>query len=267
MGGVERVRLDDVTLAVQRIGAGTATPVIWGHGLSSSMESEDELGLLDWAVAAADRTVVRYDARSHGASERSAAPSDHTWDRLADDQLALADRLGIDRYVAGGASMGCATALFAALAAPERIERLVLAIPPTAWETRAAQTSVYETMAGLLEAGELDALLAGIDDAPVPDPFGADDRWKERSRERLLAADHDRLALVFRGAALTDLPTPDDLRTIATPAVLLAWTGDSGHPVATAEALHDLLPDTQLHVASTADDLARWTTLTAEFLA
>ena len=266
MVDVDHIDLADVTIAHDRFGGGPDLPVIWGHGLSSSMESEDELGLIDWEQAAPGRLVVRYDARGHGASGSSPEPSTYTWDALAVDQLALADALDVDRYVAAGASMGCATALFAALAAPERIDRLVLVIPPTAWETRAGQTSMYEAMAELLDAGDLDTILSGLAAQPVPDPFAGDDIWKERSRERLLAADHARLALVVRGAALADLPDRARLATIDAPALILAWTGDPGHPVSTAEALDELLPDTRLHLASTADELAGWSGLMREFL-
>ncbi|MEO1059819.1 MAG: alpha/beta hydrolase [Actinomycetota bacterium] len=263
---MERVDLPDVTLAVRKVGDGPALPLIWGHGLSSSMEGEDELGLVDWHRAAPDRTVWRYDARGHGESGSTPDPVTYTWDRLAADQLALADALGVDRYVATGASMGCATALFAALAAPERIERLVLVIPPTAWETRAAQTDMYGIMARLLDEDDLDTLLAGVDTAAVPDPFADDEAWSERSRRRLLEADRPRLANVLRGAALADLPPPERLRDITAPALVLAWTGDPGHPVASAEALHDLLPDTRLHVASDAAALGTWSDLLREFL-
>ena len=49
--------------------------------------------------------------------------------------------------------------------------------------------------------------------------------------------------------------------------LILAWTGDPGHPVSTAEALGELLPDTRLHLASTAEELAGWSGLVGDFLA
>ncbi|MEM9034929.1 MAG: alpha/beta hydrolase [Actinomycetota bacterium] len=261
-----RVALDGVELAVRRLGDGSGTPLIWGHGLSSSMEGEDELPTIRWDEAAPGRVVVRYDARSHGESGASAAAEPHAWEALAGDQLALADALGIDRYVGAGASMGCATALFAALAAPDRITALVLVIPPTAWETRADQTALYGAMAGVMERGEVETLVGGLDAAPVPDPFAEVTDWRDRAERRLRSADLGRLAWVFRGAGLSDLPAPERLATIDVPAVILAWTGDPGHPVSTAEALHELLPDTRLHLAGTSDELARWSGIVAEFL-
>ncbi len=67
------------------------------------------------------------------------------------------------------------------------------------------------------------------------------------------------LPSLFRGAALSDLPDPCEVAGIGIPTTILAWTDDpGGHPVSTAEALLDLLPDATLEVARTPADLARW---------
>ncbi len=269
------VTLDDGTsLAVQQIepqigpqiGPGSQPALIWGHGLSSSIESEDALGLIEWSVAAPDHRVIRYDARSHGASDSTDGDDDHRWDRLARDQLALADALGIERYVAAGASMGAATALHAAFTAPDRVDRLVLVIPPTAWETRAEQVALYATIADLVEAGRIDLLLAGVDQSPAPDPFADREDWRQRTKDTLRRSDPVRLARVMRGAGRGDLPSDDELRTIDAPALILAWTGDPGHPVSTAERLVESLPDAELHLASSPEELATWSTIVAAFL-
>ena len=60
--------------------------------------------------------LVRYDARCHGASARTGGADALRWSNLAEDMTHLADALDADRVVLGGASMGCATALYAAVA-------------------------------------------------------------------------------------------------------------------------------------------------------
>jgi pimeloyl-ACP methyl ester carboxylesterase len=190
----------------------------------------------------------------------------YSWRALAADQLALADHLGIDHYVAGGASMGCATALHAAVAAPERIRGLLLVIPPTAWETRVTQVRTYAVTADLVEAGDHDALLADATATPSPDPFRGDPRWEERFPMLLEAADPVRLARVFRGAATADLPTPADISGIDVPTLILAWTGDPGHPVSTAARLQELIRGSDLALAATAAGVASWTGRAVEFL-
>ncbi len=262
-----RISLDDGSSIAARLREGSGPTLIWGHGLSSSMRSEDELGLVDWARAVPTGRIVRYDARGHGDSDSTVDPEAYRWDRLARDQLEIADELGVAHFVAGGASMGCATALFTALAAPERVGALVLVIPPTAWDTRREQVDLYGTMAELLDAGRIDVLVAGVDVSPTPDPFLGRTDWKDRARRTLRESDPVRLARVFRGAGLADLPERDALATIACPALILAWSGDPGHPVSSADEFHALLPDSELHVASTAGDVDEWSGRIARFLA
>ena len=45
---------------------------------------------------------------------------------------------------------------------------------------------------------------------------------------------------------------------IRKPTLILAWDGDPGHPVATAERLHELIPGSALHVARTPEELRTW---------
>jgi 3-oxoadipate enol-lactonase len=56
------------------------------------------------------------------------------------------------------------------------------------------------------------------------------------------------------------------LQSIAVPALILAWEGDRGHPIATAEELQVLLPNAQAHIARTVSDLERWPELMRAFL-
>ena len=238
---------------------GEGTPVVWGHGLTSSRAHEDDLGLFDWSGLAAVARLVRYDARGHGESTGTPDSAGYRWDALAGDMLAVADAVGADRFVAGGASMGCATALHATVTAPDRVEGLVLVIPPTAWATRRAQASLYEGGAMVVETEGLATLLDLLDARPQPALFAEElpevAAVTRRHAERL---DPALLPSVLRGAAASDLPEPDELAAIRAPALILAWDGDAGHPVSTATRLAEVLPRAALHVASTVAELRRW---------
>jgi 3-oxoadipate enol-lactonase len=247
-------------LACTVLGHGPA--FVWGHGLTSSRATEDKGGLFDWtSVTANGRQVVRYDAAGHGETGGSEDPSAYEWPQLATDLLDLLDRLELDRVDAGGASMGCAATLHAAVRAPERFDRLVLVIPPTAWDTRAAQAEQYEGSAHHVEAEGKAAWLAVANEAPraaifadlPPFLFDAD------IPEALLPS-------VLRGAAASDLPDPETLRSLDHPAIVLAWAGDPGHPESTAERLVELLPHAELHVATRIREVLRWPLQVAEFL-
>lgn len=244
-----------------------ATPVVWTHGLSSSRADDAEMPLVDLERLATERQVLRYDARGHGLSGDLTDPAAGAWAEMANDLIGLIDHVGYDRVVLAGASMGTATSLHAALHLGARVERLVLVIPPTAWETRRNQMDAYLQMADVLERKGVEPLIAGMAAVAPPDPFVGDDAWRTKRSTALRRAAPDRLAAVFRGAALADLPDPEALRTIEAPALVLAWSGDPGHPVSTAERLGELLPDADVVISSTATELATWTDRTAAFLA
>lgn len=244
--------------------SGDGPNLIWGHGLTSSRANEDEAPLVDWARVPV--RVTRYDARGHGESTSTPDLDEYSWAELALDQLELATMLGIEQYLAGGASMGCGTALHAAVQAPERIERLVLMIPPTAWETRAGQTNQWEASAHVVSTRGVEPMITASADLPPPDPFIDDAERFERRATWLRSWDTDRLAQVFRGATKADLPSRETIAGITKPTLILAWSGDPTHPVSTAEELDQLLPDSTMHIASTAADLATWTDRMIEFV-
>jgi pimeloyl-ACP methyl ester carboxylesterase len=74
-----------------------------------------------FTALAATHRVIRYDRRGFG--ETADGPGEHAH---YEDLLALLDARGIEQAALVGASMGGACALDAALAAPERVTRLVL---------------------------------------------------------------------------------------------------------------------------------------------
>ena len=162
--------------------SGEGPDLIWGHGLTMSRASDAVLGLLDWDQIPV--SVVRYDARGHGESASTPDTKGYSWSELARDQLALADALGIGSYVSAGASMGCGTALHAAVLSPQRVRALVLALPPTGWETRAAQAAMWELAATLIEEQGVEALIDSRAALDPPDPFKGDTQRREAAGRR-----------------------------------------------------------------------------------
>lgn len=244
--------------------SGSGRDLVWGHGLSQSRRLEDRHPLVDWGRVPA--RVTRYDARGHGESAPASDLDRYRWDELARDQFALADALEIGPYVAAGASMGAATALHAAVLDPERISALVLVIPPTGWETRAAQVDLYEAGAQMIESQGVEPFIRAAALRPAPDPLVEDPDHRQRSAEALRSWDPERLARVMRGASRAQLPDRESIARIDCPALVLAWTGDPVHPTSTSDELARLLPCVETHVASTADDVVRWTDLVADFV-
>jgi 3-oxoadipate enol-lactonase len=259
----ETLELAGATLSYE-VQEGTGPSVVQLHGLSSSRASEAAAGFFDWSpVAAGGRRLVRYDARGHGRSTGRAEPADYAWSRLAEDLFALLDVVSPDEPVdAIGVSMGVGTLLHAVTQRPERFRRLVLVIPPTAWETRAAQGDGYRQMADLAEAQGIEGLvraMAAFGTLPLLEEGG----WTVAPPPDLAEAI---LPAVFRGAAATDFPAPESIAAIRQPVLLRPWAGDPGHPVSTSERLHELLPDSTLEIMSTPDDLRGLGTRVAGFL-
>lgn len=257
-GRVPTIDVDGAQLDYSQVGSGPT--VVTLHGLTRSRAHERAMGI-EWSTAFPGHTVVSYDARGHGASTGRDRAEDYRWSALADDLLTVLARLGLDDPVdALGTSMGVGTILHAAVRMPERFRRLVLVTPPTAWETRRSQAEMYEAGAQFVEQSGLDALVAATAQMPVPPALGEVPVQRPAIAETLLPT-------VLRGAGLSDLPSPDEVAELTHPMLILAWTDDPGHPISTAEALLELLPDSVLAVASTPDELAEWPALAAGHLA
>lgn len=201
----------------------------------SSQASEDRTGPIRWPdVDLPDVRVVRWDARGHGESPTPKTSGECRWPALARDAIAVADREGFGHFSIGGASMGAATALWATVIAPDRIDRLVLAVPPTAWESRSRSAGLYK-VGGLMSA-------------------------------RLPIGRSARRATVLRGAAESDLPTREAITDITAPTLILAWKFDPLHPVSTAEQLRDLMPAADLHVTGRPGNTDGWIERVQDFL-
>jgi pimeloyl-ACP methyl ester carboxylesterase len=113
-------------------GVGVPVALVHGFGLDARMWDEQMPALEDIA------RVVRYDARGFGRSTRDA----ETAYSHADDLWRLLDQLEIETAVLVGLSMGGRTVVEATLAAPERLQALVLLdalLEGVPWDHESAQ--------------------------------------------------------------------------------------------------------------------------------
>ena len=186
-------------------------------------------------------------------STGTADPADYHWRELARDLVALADALGIGRFVAGGDSMGAATALHTAVDAPDRVVGLLLVLPPTAWETRTE--TEYTHAADTVEQHGVDAYVEEWNARPVPkilEPIAEIYQFTPAVPAELFPS-------ALAAPPASDLPSPGQVQAITVPSLILAWDTDPGHPLSTAERLHELLPASELHVAHELADIGPWT--------
>ncbi|MFT3860810.1 alpha/beta fold hydrolase [Micropruina sp.] len=236
---------------------GKGPVVVQLHGLTSCRARDTALGL-DLGRALRGHRIVRYDARGHGFSSGDLDPHSYTWQALASDLLALLDVLSPDRPVHGiGTSMGCGTLLHAAVRVPDRFASLTLVTPPTAWETRKAKSEAYRHNADLVSQGGIEAFLELGNNTPEP-PVLADVPLAKPSVTECL------LPSVLRGAADSNLPPLLTVAQITAPTLILAWADDPAHPLRTAEALHQTMPDSRRVIARTPYGIMAWPALFAD---
>jgi 3-oxoadipate enol-lactonase len=231
-----------------------------------SMSQEDAAGILPWTGLGERTCLVRWDARGHGASEATLRDEDYRWRELALDLWAIADELGLSQVALGGISMGAGTALHAAMLAPERTRAIVLMAPPTAWATRPRQTRLYRSSAKLVERIGLGPFrfFGALSSVAVSNRGIA--RVQRSVMHGLAHADPRAVAAALRGAALSDLPDPEQLERLDVPTLILAWKGDPSHPLSTAEALAARLPNASLQVAGGLAEIEAWPKTLKDFL-
>jgi 3-oxoadipate enol-lactonase len=120
-GGFVEVRTDDgVTLEAMVEGAGPGLVLVHGHG-GAKEDFSDHVDAL-----ARDHTVVTFDQRGHGESDKPDDIAKYSFDRLRADVLQVADAAGLDRFRLLGHSMGGMVARRIALHHRDRVDALVM---------------------------------------------------------------------------------------------------------------------------------------------
>jgi len=107
-------------MRLNAVESGDGTPVVLLHGLFGAARN---FGAMQRALSPLFR-VIALDARNHGASPHAAGMR---YADLASDVLETMDVLGVARAAAIGHSMGGKTAMTAAVLAPERFARMLIA--------------------------------------------------------------------------------------------------------------------------------------------
>ena len=213
------------------------TTVVLLHGFAGTGRAWDPV------VQRLDReryTPLVPDLRGHGAA-RAARPI--SFEACVADVLAAAP----ERFVLCGYSMGGRIAQRVALAAPERVERLVL-VATTAGiadeAERAARRAADERLAAFADGATIERFAERWTAQPLfaGTPPDAARLW----REDLLRNDPRALAAVLRGLGTGAMePFWDRLRTLTVPATVLAGEDDPKF-VALAERLVAALPEAEL---------------------
>jgi 3-oxoadipate enol-lactonase len=119
--------------------------------LSNSLGATLEMWDPQFSALSERFRLVRYDTRGHGLSPTPPGP--YSIDDVGTDVIELLDRLDVERAHVAGLSLGGMTAMWLAINAPHRVDRLVLLCtsaklgPPEMWAERAATVRAQGTQA------------------------------------------------------------------------------------------------------------------------
>ncbi len=208
---------------------GTGAPLLLLHGFTGSAETWRPFATA-WPAA----RLIAVDLPGHGRSPAPTAVAPYRLDETAASVLALADRLGVERFDLLGYSLGARAALRVALRAPARLRALVLesAAPGIAEAAaREARRAADAALAGRIEREGVEAFVDEWERLPL---------WASQARvshERLAGLRAQRLrnravglAHSLRGAGQGEEPSLlDALSGLPLPVLLMAGVRDPAY--------------------------------------
>ncbi len=216
--------------------------VVLLHGLGGDLTQPRDYtgGVIDGRVA----TRLAADARLHGLTHID-SPDPLTFDRLADDILALADsvELAADRVFIG-VSMGAATALTVALHGRSRIRGLVLIRPAWLNTPHPPNLTAFPLIADLLSRFGAAEGKARLRQHQLFQHL----RDESAGTAASLLEQFDKPWAVERLRRLVELPAdapfadPAELAAVDVPTLVIAAPGDPVHPLAVAQQWSQWIP-------------------------
>jgi 3-oxoadipate enol-lactonase len=232
-----KIRANGIDIRYEISGSGPC--VVFAHSLGSDLSIWES----QKSALAPRRTVLRYDIRGHGGSKAPAGAYD--FDLLAADVIGLLDALKIERASFVGISLGGMIGQALALAAPQRLDRLVLAdttgrYPPEAqatWPERICQ----------IEAAGLEPLVG-----PTLE------RWFTAPYRAAHPEVAERIGNIIRATpvagyvgcchAIAALDFLDRVKAVQVPTLVLVGEQDAGTPPAMARELAAAIPGARLEI-------------------
>jgi len=255
------------TLFYERRGSGDPLVLIMGMSGNSA----------HWDAPFADRLerdfeLLMFDNRGIGRS--SPVSADFTIRDMADDTTALMDAVGLDSAHVMGISMGGMIAQELAVAAPERVRRLVLGCTyPGGPGSSLAGPDVMQRLAGPMMSGDREAAIRAGWEANVSRGFAAQDEHWNRFHD--VATRHPAsVELIIRQmGAVGQHDASDRLAQISAPTLVIHGTDDEMLSVRNAELIAEKIPGARLEVLDGVGHLFFWekpdlsAQLVSEFLA
>lgn len=232
--------------------AGSGPPLVfvlgWATHLTEGLGSPlyDQDGMLAWY--ARDHTLVRYDGRGFGLSDRTV--SDFSLDARVSDLEAVVDALGLERFDLYAYSAGGPVGIEYAARHPDRVSKLILAA--TQARSRRDDSVAVRGMLDMIENGwESPLARAALSEFLAPE---ADDVQRRVLMHFMqVAADGPQVAAFLRAHAAID--TTASARRIRVPALVVASDADTTIPIGQSRELASLIPGARFEIVAGASHI------------
>ncbi|OHC65847.1 MAG: 3-oxoadipate enol-lactonase [Rhodocyclales bacterium RIFCSPLOWO2_02_FULL_63_24] len=246
---MNKVDINGITVRYEIEGEGPW--VMLSHSLTCDLTMWDELA----AVLAPTFTVLRYDTRGHGGTSlpNSAPQGAYSFADLTADVIGLLDALDIESTHFVGLSMGGMIGQHLALAAPQRVDKLVIA----------SSTSRIPAAAGPLWDERIATVRAEGCAALVDSTLG---RWftpgfraaQPEAMQRIGGLIRNTPAAGYIGCAgaIRTLDITAQIGAISAPTLVIAGAEDPGTPPAMSEVIAATIPAAQLEIIPSASHLS-----------
>ena len=220
--------------------------LILSHSLATDLSMWDD----PMAALTPHFRVLRCDTRGHGGTSAPDGAYDFAW--LTADVLWLMERLGIGRAHFCGISLGGMIAQHVALAAPEKIDRLVLVSTTSAYGPEAR--ALWAERIAAVRTGGMAPLMAPTLERWFTAPYRAA-RPEVMARVGAMIAATPAAGYIGCGQAIPLMDTTARLAQLRCPALVIAGADDAGMPPAMGRRIADHLPGARLKVIESAAHL------------
>jgi 3-oxoadipate enol-lactonase len=219
--------------------SGSGPVVAFAHSLGS----DQSIWQAQKSALAGRHTVLTYDLRGHGQTEASAGAYD--FNLLAADAIALLNALKIDKASFVGISLGGMIGQALALAAPQRLKKLVLADTTSRYPPEAQAT--WPERIRQIEAGGLEPLVGPTLERWFTVPYRA---AHPDTVTRIGNLIRNTPVAGYTGCchAIAALDFTKRLKALNLPALVLVGDQDAGTPPAMARELATAIPGAQLEI-------------------
>jgi 3-oxoadipate enol-lactonase len=236
----------DVRLHYELSGAVDSPVLVLGNSLGSSLHMWDKA--VSWLETSF--RILRYDMRGHGKSSVPSAP--YSIEQLGSDLLLLMDHLSIDRVRLCGLSLGGLVSMFAAIHAPERFDRIVLANTAARIGTRDG----WEQRIAMVQSSGMDGLALQTLERWFT-PAYREQHPDEMETIRKMVANTSSMGYCGCCAALRDTDLRSEIASIKAPCLVISATHDPATPPFDGRAIHASLPNSR-YVELDSSHLSAW---------